>query len=414
MMFCRLLLISIALLFHFICIAQDDSIYTNWKHKKNIFTLGMYKQPGNDSMVDVWDGFERILGVKKNYQKETVFKKPQISFIPSIEYSIITGIAASINSNIVFPKKVNNVSFIFFDVKQTIKRQTILEMVANMWFANDRFNLSTDWSIMRFPQRDFGLGPNSSLYLFDQLNYSYLKLHQTISTRIARDLYAGLGLRMDYHWRVSDTTSINKPVSGFRNYGFTTSSLSNGLSLNLLYDTRRNAVHPAASESYFQAVLRNNSTLLGSSNNWSSFTVDARKYLTFPHTSKNILAFWSYNVITLSGTPPYLVLPHTAVDPFKNTGRGYIQGRYRGRSILMQEMEYRFPITENGFLGGVVYGNVQSVAHSESNRISSLIPGYGAGIRIKYNKKSNTNIALDYAWGKDGSRGFFMNLGEVF
>lgn len=80
----------------------------------------------------------------------------------------------------------------------------------------------------------------------------------------------------------------------------------------------------------------------------------------------------------------------------------------------MQEMEYRFSITENGFLGGVVYGNVQSVAHSESNRISSLIPGYGAGIRIKYNKKSNTNIALDYAWGKDGSRGFFMNLGEVF
>ena len=80
----------------------------------------------------------------------------------------------------------------------------------------------------------------------------------------------------------------------------------------------------------------------------------------------------------------------------------------------MQEMEYRFSLTENGFLGGVVYGNLQSVANPISNRISSMIPGYGVGLRIKYNKKSNTNIALDYAWGKDGSRGFFMNLGEVF
>jgi hypothetical protein len=80
----------------------------------------------------------------------------------------------------------------------------------------------------------------------------------------------------------------------------------------------------------------------------------------------------------------------------------------------MQEFEYRFGITENGFLGGVVYGNIQSVKGLQSNKFSAPIPGYGIGLRIKYNKKSNTSVALDYAWGKDGSRGFFMNLGEVF
>ena len=414
MTFVRTLCFSMAVFFHVICLAQDDSLYKNWKHRKNIFTLGLYKQPGADSMVDVWDGFERILGVKKKSYEGTALTKPQISFIPSVEYSIITGLAASINSNIVFPKKVNNASFIYFDVKRTFKKQTIWEMVSNLWFANDRFNLSTDWSIMRFPQKDFGLGSNSSLSLFDQLNYSYLKLHQTVSSKIARDLYAGIGLRMDYHWRISDTTTMNKPPFGFNDYGFTRSSLSNGFSLNLLYDTRRNAVHPEGGQGYFQTILRNSSTILGSSTNWSSLTVDARKYFSFPQSSGNVLAFWSYNVLTLGGRPPYLVLPHTAVDPFKNTGRGYIQGRYRGRSILMQEMEYRFSLTENGFLGGVVYGNLQSVANPISNRISSMIPGYGVGLRIKYNKKSNTNIALDYAWGKDGSRGFFMNLGEVF
>ncbi|MEY3920320.1 MAG: hypothetical protein RL634_81 [Bacteroidota bacterium] len=394
-------------------VAQEDSLYKNWKHKKNIFTLGFYKQPGKDSMVDVWDGIERIFGLKKSTD-EKHSSKPQLALIPSVEYSLITGIAASINSNILFPKKLNNASFIYFDAKQTFKKQTILEIVSNFWFANDQFNLNTDWSIMRFPQKDFGLGGNTSLNYFDQLNYSYLKLHQTLSRRIAKDLYLGAGLRFDYHWGIKDTTTVNKPLIGFREYGFSSSSSAGGFTYGLLYDKRRNAIHPVGGESYFQSVIRNNLKILGSSSAWSSFTVDARKYVAIPYKSNNVLAFWSYNILNLSGNPPYLVLPHTAVDPFKNTGRGYIQSRYRGKSLLMQEMEYRFSITENGFLGGVVYGNIQSVSDFKTNKFSSPIPGYGVGIRIKYNKKSNTNIALDYAWGKDGSRGFFMNLGEVF
>ena len=393
--------------------AQEDSLYKNWKHKKNIFTLGFYKQPGKDSMVDVWDGIERIFGVKKSYDEKQL-SKPQLALIPSVEYSLITGVAASINSNILFPKKLNNASYIYLDAKQTFKKQTILEIVSNVWFANDQFNLNTDWSIMRFPQKDFGLGGNSSLRYFDQLNYSYLKLHQTVSKKISKDLYLGAGLRYDYHWNISDTTTINKPLIGFREYGFSNSSTAGGIAFNLLYDTRRNAIHPVAGENYFQAMLRNNIKLLGSTSTWTAMTFDARKYLDIPRGSDNVLAVWSYNILNLSGTPPYLVLPHTAVDPFKNTGRGYIQSRYRGKSLLMQEMEYRFSITENGFLGGVIYGNIQSVSDYKTNKFSSPIPGYGIGIRIKYNKKSNTNIAFDYAWGKDGSRGFFMNLGEVF
>ena len=76
--------------------AQEDSLYKNWKHKKNIFTLGFYKQPGKDSMVDVWDGIERIFGVKKSYDEKQL-SKPQLALIRSVEYSLITGVAASIN-----------------------------------------------------------------------------------------------------------------------------------------------------------------------------------------------------------------------------------------------------------------------------------------------------------------------------
>ena len=41
--------------------AQDTTLGHPSIHKKNIFTLGLYKQPGLDSMVDFVDGLYRIL-----------------------------------------------------------------------------------------------------------------------------------------------------------------------------------------------------------------------------------------------------------------------------------------------------------------------------------------------------------------
>jgi hypothetical protein len=38
----------------------------------------------------------------------------------------------------------------------------------------------------------------------------------------------------------------------------------------------------------------------------------------------------------------------------------------------------------------------------------------GVGLRIKVNKQSGANIAVDYGFGADGSHGLFVNIGEVF
>ncbi len=41
-------------------------------------------------------------------------------------------------------------------------------------------------------------------------------------------------------------------------------------------------------------------------------------------------------------------------------------------------------------------------------------PGYGGGLRVLFNKATRTNLALDYAYGKFGNKGFFLNLNEAF
>jgi hypothetical protein len=129
--------------------------------------------------------------------------------------------------------------------------------------------------------------------------------------------------------------------------------------------------------------------------------------------SKNVLAFWSYFWLT-HGPCPYLDLPSTQWDTYTHTGRGYIQSRFRGISLLDLESEYRFGITSNGFLGGVVFADVESVPDWPNGRFSSVAPGCGAGLRIKINKHSNTNLSVDYGFGLNGSGGLYVNLGELF
>jgi hypothetical protein len=81
---------------------------------------------------------------------------------------------------------------------------------------------------------------------------------------------------------------------------------------------------------------------------------------------------------------------------------------------MFAETEYRFGITENGSLGGVVFANAQALSAFAGQPIKGVMPGVGAGIRMKFNKHSKTNVAIDYAIGQGGSHGIFMNLGEVF
>ena len=77
------------------------------------------------------------------------------------------------------------------------------------------------------------------------------------------------------------------------------------------------------------------------------------------------------------------------------------------------ETEYRYRISRNGLIGGVVFFNVENYA-GNLKPYANFLPGYGAGLRIKLNKKSGANLCLDYGFGNDGSRGFYLNLGEVF
>ena len=72
-----------------------------------------------------------------------------------------------------------------------------------------------------------------------------------------------------------------------------------------------------------------------------------------------------------SGHLPYLALPAIGWDFAGRTGRGYVQGRFRGTAEVYAEAEWRFRITDNGLLGGVVFANMYTFT-----RPAVSYPGY--------------------------------------
>lgn len=343
--------------------------------------------------------------------------KLHISALPVAGYTLQTGFAGVLTSNFAFYTSEHsqaNLSTVVASVTYSQYEQIILPIQADIWTKGHKYNIITDWRFMQYPSLTYGLGGNTSPDSGYNIDFGYLRLHQAILRNIAHDLYAGLGYDLDYFWSIQEVDPPAAKPTDFEQYGIKSKEVASGISVHLLFDSRRNPINPEKGN-YASITYRPNFTFLGSDNNWQSLLVELRKYITFPSHTRNVLALWSYNWFTLgSGKPPYLLLPSTGWDAFSNTARGYIQGRYRSQNMLYLESEYRFGLTTNGLLGGVVFANAQSFSEPNTGHYQYINPGYGAGLRISLNKFSRTNLCVDYGWGTHGSGGFFVNLGEVF
>lgn len=341
-------------------------------------------------------------------------RRLRISVVPAAGYTLQTDLAGIVAANASFYTYPNaNPSTFLTSFTYTVRNQIILPFQASLWTSKNKYNVVLDWKYLYFPSYTYGLGGYTTLDQGYVVTYSAIRLHQVVMKRLLPNMYLGPGYNFDYYWNIKELDPPPNKVTDFENYGFGKTEFASGLTLNLLYDNRDNPIN-ARRGNFANVVFRPNLVLLGSSNDWTSLAIDLRKYINFPAGSRNTIALWSYDWLTLNGKTPYLMLPNTGGDPYNNTGRGYIQGRFRGNNMLYLEGEYRFAITNNGLLGGVVFANAESFTEERSKKFETIAPGYGAGVRLKFNKFSRTNVAVDYGIGQGGSGGVFVNVGEVF
>lgn len=383
--------------------------------------LFCFVQVNAQEQKDLMEVGFKLLGLKKETKDslaENSKKALQFSALPAVGYAMHTGWAAAVSANGAFytdtaNNGVQKISSITTNVTYSQFKQLMMPFQGNIWTKGNRFNVLIDYRYIKYPSRIFGIGDGTKStdgYLVD---FHGLKLHQALLKSIAPNVYAGLGFFHDRFWDIAEVDPPAGITTPYQQYSLIKKENATGPTLHFLYDSRLNTINPQGG---MQAnlVFRRNTTFFGSTSNWTSLLVEFRKYIPFPGNAKNRLAIWSYNWFTLDGKPPFLMLPSTGWDYLYNSGRGYIQGRFRDRNMLYLETEYRFSLTGNGLIGGVVFLNGQCFSSQISKGYGSLIPGYGMGLRIKLNKHSGANLCIDYGFGRDGSRGFAVNLGEVF
>jgi hypothetical protein len=211
-------------------------------------------------------------------------------------------------------------------------------------------------------------------------------------------------------------------------YGFDPNQYTvSGVTLSALYDSRDSTLDPY--RGYYGLVnFTMSPTWLGSSRTSSSLEAQFRAYVPMNvGVPRDVLALWIYYRGVTSGDVPYLALPSIGWDQKNRTGRGYIQGRWRGTQELYAEAEWRFRITNNGLLGGVLFANAESFASPafqasgpgwsyaspKSGLLEYVRPAAGFGLRFMLNRDSRTNVTLDFAFG-ESSFGIWFNAGEYF
>jgi hypothetical protein len=306
-------------------------------------------------------------------------------------------------------------STVVFTPYSNFKGRYGLPLRTSLWLNHNNWVIQGDTRFLVYPQYTWGLGggqPDGHKLL---INHDYLRFYQSVLKRITPYFFIGAGFDLDYYYDFNGKEA--NALSSFTRYKFGTLNngnfLSSGPTLNILYDTRKNSLNPLPGV-YANFIYRYNSTLTGSNNNWQSIFADFRKYVSLTNTGpKNILAFWTYYWSTLNSGAPYLNLPAIGLDSYQRSGRGIDQNRFRGNRLVYFESEYRRDITSNGLLGFVLFANVNSASQPKSNRYVYWNPAGGTGLRIKFNKKSDTNICIDYGFSK-GYSSAILSLGEAF
>ena len=109
-------------------------------------------------------------------------------------------------------------------------------------------------------------------------------------------------------------------------------------------------------------------------------------------------------------------LPAIGMDTYGRSGRGYNERRFRGERLIYGELEYRASLTRNGLIGVVAFMNTLTLANAETGEqlFDAFAPAGGIGLRVLFNKRSRTNLCIDYAWGRQGAKGFYLGLQEAF
>lgn len=297
-------------------------------------------------------------------------------------------------------------SSLLFSGIYTSKNQILLGLVSDVIFPDEKWILNGNYFANYFPDSFWGIGPNTRnsdeiSVLFTQINFE-----QAVLKKVGRGLFTGPHARWsrvyDLSFEDEDGNKVTPPyIEG------ADGSTSSGVGWMSRWDLRDSNMTPTKNH-YVQVSFLINSSQLGSSDPYTSYLIDARKYFDLDGGGGSVLALQG-RFRPISGKPPFLDMSELGGD---RIGRGYYRGRYRDLNAAQLQAELRQSI--RGRVGFTVFASTGGVwSRYVDFHLESIKSSAGAGFRFNINKDDPTNIRIDYGVGRR-STGFYIQFGEAF
>ena len=354
------------------------------------------------------------------------YHKPMLTIMPTIGAKPSTGFtfgAASAVAVYFGDPATTPISSAVVSASVSTKEQIVFGAKFGASMPDDELRFEGDNRFQWTSQDTFGLGTGTEPTDDVNARFTYVRVYETALFELGKGLLGGVSMHYSTHSdiRPGEGAAAEWDQSSFVEYslqhGFDLQSqTSAGFGLNLVFDTRDHPINASrgwlASMSfrpYFKDVL-------GSDSVWQEVVLDVRTFTKVSRDARQKLAFWVYGDFVVDGVAPYFALPALGTDTYGRTGRGYVEGRFRGERLLYGEVEYRATLTRNGLLGMVAFANTTTVTSLQSGErlFDAYAPAGGVGLRLLFNKRSKTNLCMDYAWGQHGLKGLYLALLEAF
>ncbi|MEK6479663.1 BamA/TamA family outer membrane protein [Catalinimonas sp. 4WD22] len=286
-----------------------------------------------------------------------------------------------------------------------------LERQYGLWVDHALYSDRSEWFFLgrlryqRFPLLYYGIGPDTPEEELAQVDANSLVVRERVLRKITGSLY--MGVELDFQ-RLGNVDFIPVQEEPFPLPTGNAGSTNMGIGIGLVYDDRHNVLN--VREGFFgETGFLHYAGAWGSDFSFTQYFLDARYY--YPVNRSQVLAYQLYGV-SMNGEVPFNQL---ALMGGESLMRGYYTGRYRDKTLLATQVEYRFlPFPFSRRWGAAAFLSAGGVAPEprEINLGDWVVAG-GAGVRFLLFPTKDIYTRLDVAFTEEGV-GYYFFIGEAF
>lgn len=293
-------------------------------------------------------------------------------------------------------------SSVTFGMAFTQRKQFLLYLPFQLFSNDGKYRLYGELGWYKYIFQYFGIGnayPNDYIELYTA---KFPRIRLTVTQRLKGAHAVGLRWFSD-HYNIVETETggeLAQQLPPGATGGFT--SMPGAV---WLYDNRDNLFFPTRG-SLMEVSAGAEHRLTGSEFSFTRVSFEGSKY--FSTSEKTVLALNGVAIFSSPGAPFFNMAQLGGTKRL----RGYRDGKYRDRHLVMLQSEWRFPIVWR--FKGVVFGGLGAV-FGTANDPFKLRPNAGAGLRFEFDQKQHIHFRLDYGIGQgEGNSGLYLTVGEAF